>query len=141
MESTVPNNVLSQYTKMMGLFKLPTSIDVPAILESRRKDIEALASVNLTALAGIQSISQKQAELLCAATIGVQSLVMKLGASQGKTYADQGEPAARPVQKALASVRDIADTAYKVQSDSFAVVSKRVAENVEEVKGLLRPKK
>jgi hypothetical protein len=38
-------------------------------------------------------------------------------------------------------MQELADTAYRAQSDSFVVVARRVAEHVEELKTLLQPKK
>ncbi|MDT6961776.1 MULTISPECIES: phasin family protein [unclassified Cupriavidus] len=112
-----------------------------AILESRRKDVEALASVNLTLLSGLQSLVRLQAEYLCGTAADLQSL----GSSK------QGDDAkAAPVRvtellplslnKAVAGLRGMSDTVYKAQADSFAVVGKRLAENVEEVKSVLRPR-
>ena len=63
MESTNPNTLLAEYIKLIQQFKLP-GIDASAILESRRKDIEALAAANTTALTGVQSLGQKQMEIL-----------------------------------------------------------------------------
>ena len=86
MESTNPNSLFAEYIKVIKQFKLP-GVDASAILESRRKDIEALAAANTTALTGMQ---------------------------------------------------ELAETAYRAQADSYAVISKRVAENVEELKALLQ---
>src|SRR5258707_1428820 len=63
MDSTNPNSIFAEYKKVIGQFKLP-GMDVNAILESRRKDIEAIAEANTTALAGMQSIAKKQSEML-----------------------------------------------------------------------------
>jgi hypothetical protein len=114
MDSTNPNSIFAEYKKVIGQFKLP-GIDVGAILESRRKDIEAIAEANTTALAGVQSLAQKQSEILHTTLTELQS--------------------------ALVDMQELADTAYRAQADSVAVVTKRVAEHVEELKTLLQPKK
>ncbi len=46
----------------------------------------------------------------------------------------------RSLHKAVAGLRGLTDTVYKAQADSIATVGKRLVENVEEVKGILRPK-
>jgi len=140
MESTNPTNLFAEYTKVLGQFKLP-GVDVAAILESRRKDIEALAQANSAALAGVQSLGLKQAEILRTTMTELQSLVAKLGAQGAAPGANTGEVVQQALHKALVDMQELADTAYRAQSDSIAVVTKRVAEHVEELKTLLQPKK
>jgi phasin family protein len=140
MESTNPTNLFAEYTKVLGQFKLP-GVDVAAILESRRKDIEALAQANSAALAGVQSLGLKQAEILRTTMTELQSLVAKLGAQGAAPGANTGEVVQQALHKALVDMQELADTAYRAQSDSIAVVTKRVAEHVEELKALLQPKK
>ncbi|TKC81713.1 phasin family protein [Trinickia terrae] len=140
MESTNPNNLFNEYAKMIEQFKLP-GIDVSSVMESQRKDIEALAAANATALSGIQALGRKQAEILQSTMSQVQSLVTQLAQSGATPQAGAGELVQQALHKALADMQELADTAYRTQSDSFAVVSKRVSEHVEELKALLQAKK
>jgi phasin family protein len=136
MESTNPNSLFAEYIKLIKQFKLP-GIDASTVLESRRKDIEALAAANTTALAGMQSLGQKQMEILSATMTRLQSLVAQQSGAQSKPAA--GEAMQQALHKALADMQELAETAYRAQADSYAVISKRVAENVEELKALLQP--
>jgi phasin family protein len=136
MESTNPNSLFAEYIKLIKQFKLP-GIDVSTVLESRRKDIEALAAANTTALTGMQSLGQKQMEILSATMTRLQSLVAQQSGAQSKPAA--GEAMQQALHKALADIQELAETAYRAQADSYAVISKRVAENVEELKALLQP--
>jgi phasin family protein len=140
MDSTNPNSIFAEYRKVIGQFKLP-GIDVGAILESRRKDIEAIAEANTTALAGVQSLAQKQSEILHTTLTELQSLVSRVSKSEAQPAANTGEVVQQALQKALVDMQELAATAYRAQSDSVAVVTKRVAEHVEELKTLLQPKK
>ncbi|WP_175150291.1 phasin family protein [Paraburkholderia ultramafica] len=140
MDSTNSNSIFTGYKKLIGQFKLP-GIDVSAILESRRKDIEAIAEANTTALAGVQSLAQKQSDILRTTLTEFQSLVTRTAQPAGQPAANTGEVVQQTLRKALVDMRELADTAYRAQSDSFAVVTKRVAEHVEELKTLLQPKK
>jgi phasin family protein len=134
-----PAALFGDFSKLIEQFKLP-GIDLNAILEARRKDIEALAAANRTALEGIQSLSQKQAEIL-RTTMDQLQLLVKHMASGSATSANTSEVVQQTMQKAFASMRELAEAAYKSQSDAFAVVSQRVQENIQEVKSLLQPKK
>ncbi|TCG08437.1 chemotaxis protein [Paraburkholderia steynii] len=140
MESTSKNSIFTEYTKLFGQFKLP-GIDISAMVESRRKDIEAIAEANTTALAGVQSLAQKQSEILRASLGEVQAFVARCTQPGGQSIAIAGDTVKQTLHKALVDVQDLADTAYRAQSDSVAVVTKRVAERVEELKALLQPKK
>ncbi|MFT0173010.1 phasin family protein [Paraburkholderia mimosarum] len=140
METTQPANVLAEYTKAITHFKLP-GIDLAAILESRRKDIEALGLASSAALSGVQAIAQKQVAILQSAISGLQSLITKPAAQDAAPAANTGEVVQQAVKKSLADIQDLVDTAYRAQSDSVAVVTKRVAEHVEELKALVQSKK
>ena len=71
---TAPQQLMSEFTKLFEQFKLP-GIDLNAVLESRRKDIDALAAANRTALEGAQSLAQKQIDVLRTTIDEVQSML------------------------------------------------------------------
>src|SRR5262249_25431760 len=52
-------NPFADFNKMLEQFRLP-GFDVPAVMEARRKDVEALVAANQTALRGMQSLAQQQ---------------------------------------------------------------------------------
>jgi phasin family protein len=109
-------------------------------MEARRKDIEALAAANRTALEGIQSLSQKQAEILRTTMDQLQSLVRQMAAGSASS-SSTGEVVQQALQKTFVSMRELAEAAYRSQADAFAVVGQRVQENIQEVKALMQPKK
>lgn len=136
MESTQSNGLINETFSLLKLLRLPR-VDASAMLESRRKDIEALVSVNTTALTGMQTLARKQLDIVNARCTRLQSLIArKTDASEPKQGA--GEAVQDAMRSSLSDMRELAETAYRVQADSFAVVSKRVAENVEEFKALLQ---
>lgn len=140
MESTNPNALFAEYTKLLSQFKLP-GVDISALMESRRRDIEALATANTTAIAGVQALGQKQADILRETLAGVQSLVTQMATAGTDPNAKTGELVREAMQKALTDMQELAETAYRAQSESMAVVTKRVGEHVEELRALLEPKK
>ena len=50
-------------TKMMSEFKLP-GIDMETLMETQRKNIEAVTQANKVAVEGMQAIAKRQAEML-----------------------------------------------------------------------------
>ncbi|WP_233806252.1 phasin family protein [Paraburkholderia sp. HP33-1] len=143
MESTQNNSFFAESLKLVKQFKVP-AFDASAVLESRRKDFEALAAANTTALSGLQALGQKQTEIVSAAITRLQSLVAQHNGATVKpapaaAAGEATQQASKAWQKALADVRELAETAYRVHADGYAVITRRVAENVEELKALLQP--
>ena len=58
-----PQMPIMDINQLMEQFKIP-GVDVSAIMESRRKDIEALVAANRQAYEGMQKLGQRQAEML-----------------------------------------------------------------------------
>ena len=138
MESTNPNSLFTDYTKLITHFKLP-GVDVGSLMESQRKDIEALATANSAAIAGVQAIGQKQVDILRDTFVNLQSMMAQMGTTGSEPRAKAGEIVQKALHKALTDMQDLADTAYRAQTESTAVVTKRVAEHIEEIKALLQP--
>jgi len=127
-------------TRLMEQFKLP-GIDIPAIVEARRKDIEALAEANRIAFDGMQALAQKQAEILQKSMQEAQAAMQGMTASPSAASAgNQGELIQQAFQKALSNMRELAEMAGRSQAQAMEVVGKRVQENIEETKKLLQPK-
>jgi phasin family protein len=137
-----PTNLLVEFTKMMEQFKLP-GIDMAAIMEARRKDFEALKEANQTALQGMQTLGEKQAEILKTTLTEMQSLVQQATqpGSVTEKSANTGELVQQALQKALTNMRELAEAGFKAQADTLAVVNRRVEENIQEFRALLQPKK
>ncbi|HTR05257.1 MAG TPA: phasin family protein [Paraburkholderia sp.] len=138
MESTNPTGLFAEYTKVIGQFKLPR-IDIATVLEWRRKDIDALTEAGTTTVAGMQSLARKQSEILHTTMTGFQSLFARsTGSGSEPAPANPAALVQHALPKTLTDVQELADTAYRALSDSFAVITRRVAEHVEEWKALLQ---
>jgi phasin family protein len=132
-------NPLGEFTKMLEQFKLP-GFDVPAIMEARRKDIEAVVTANQTALRGMQSLGQKQADMLRTTLSELQTLVTQMAASGSPPSANTAELVQQALHKAFSDMQELANTAYQTQADTYAVIAKRVQENMEGLRTLLQQK-
>src|SRR5690242_16468944 len=51
------------FTKMLSEFKVP-GVDLDAVLQAQRKNIEALTAANRTAAEGVQAFARRQGEIL-----------------------------------------------------------------------------
>ena len=135
-----PTGPFVDINKLMEQFKLP-GVDIPAIVEARRKDIEALTEANRIAFEGMQALAQKQAEILQKSMQQAQAAMQNMSPGQpGATGGNQAELIQQAFQTALANMRELAEMAGKSQKQAMEVVGKRVQENIEDAKKLMQPK-
>ena len=123
--------------KLIEKFKLP-GIDIAAIVESQRKDMEALAEANREAYEGIQALAQRRNEIL------QESLVQWQEAMKGVTGTDaltkRAEMASKGVQQAAATFRELAEMEAQSRSKVWKVLQDRFQENLVNLQKLLQPK-
>jgi len=127
-------------TKILEQFKLP-GIDLQAILEARRKDLEALAQANQIAYDSMQALARREAEIL------QQSMAEWQGAMAGMAGKNPAEMAAKGTElasqafgRALANMRELAEMATKSQAQTYEVLNRRFQENLEELRKLMQPR-
>ena len=127
-------------TAMMAQFKMP-GIDMAAIVEARRKDIEALVAANTAAFESMQAMARKQTEMLTAAMQDMQSAAQGLAAGKGAADAGaQGDAVRKGFEKTLANMKELADMASHAQSDAMARISERATHQMKDMKALVKAK-
>jgi phasin family protein len=110
-----------------------------ALVEARRKDIEALMKVNNIAFESLQAMAQKQAEILKSTMEELQSTAQKMAAKPGSI--NEGQLVPQTLEKAFGYMHELAELTRKSQSEAMAVINKRVEQNVEELKSLVQSKR
>lgn len=135
------SNPFGDVTKMIEQFKLP-GVDMSAIMEARRKDIEALVQANKAAYESMQAMAHKQTEMLTQAMQDIQSAVKEAASTKGglPDPKKQAELARDAWKKTLADMKDLADMARKSQADAMAGLTQRAAQSIEELKKMMHPK-
>ena len=141
-EQASRGKLLGELGSILKQLKLP-DIDIAAIVDSRRKDIDALAAANDAALQGVQKLGHAQAQILKTTLGPVQALLQRTRRSgdDATSTPTTREALKQALQKALGDMRELAEAGYRAQSDTLAVVNRRVQENVQEFTALLQPKK
>jgi phasin family protein len=136
-----PQMPFMDINQLMQQFKIP-GVDVGAILEARRKDIEALVAANQQAYEGMQRLGQRQAEMLRDAMTEWQASTaqMMTGQNPSADAAKQAELGRQALERALANVRELAEMATTSQAQAWNVINKRFQENLEELRHLAQPK-
>ena len=138
---TNPQLPFMDINQLMAQFKIP-GVDVSAILEARRKDIEALVTANRQAYEGMQMLGQRQAEMLREAMTEWQAATMQVMSGQNPNAgaAKQAELGKQALERALANMRELAEIATSSQTQAWNVINKRFHENLEELRRLAMPK-
>ncbi len=138
---TTPPNPFADFTKMLEQFQLP-GMDMSAVMEARRKDIEALGEANKLAYEGMQALMQKQTEIFGQAMQQIQSAAQQMasGGNPAEAMSTQNEFVQKALHQALENMRELAEIARKSQADAMAVIGERAQQNLQEAGSLLKPK-
>jgi phasin family protein len=135
-----PASVTGEIARIVGQLRLP-GLSVPAIIEARRRDIEALVEANRIVLAGAEELAAKQRQILQQAVEELQSLVLERKAPQSADEPPRqlGELVHKALQSTFGNMRDLAEITRKSQSDAFDVVSERMRQDMDELRTMLLP--
>jgi phasin family protein len=133
-------NPFGDLTKMLEQFKVP-GVDMSAIVEARRKDIEAIVEANKTAYDSMQALARKQTEMLSTAMQDIQEAAKGLSGGAGITDPKKhAEVARNACVKALADMKDLAEIATKSQTEAMASITQRANEHMAEIRKMLERK-
>ena len=130
-------NLFGDLGKLAEKIKLP-GVDIAAIVESQRKDMEALAEANKQAYEGIKALAQRRNEILQEALVEWQEAMKD--ATGKDALAKNAERAKRGVQQAIANFKELADMEAKSRSKAWKIVQDRFQENLANLQKLLQPK-
>jgi hypothetical protein len=126
----------SQFAAMFQQYKLP-GLDMSAILDARRKDVEALAEANQVAFGGMQAIQGKQLEILRCALDNFQTVAQQLATSPAKPAVSPADVVQNALHLALADMQDIAQKTQQAQTQAYAIVAKRMEQAANELRASL----
>ncbi|WP_112322399.1 phasin family protein [Oceanibium sediminis] len=126
----------NDFTKAFADAKIP-GFDTADLFAAQQKNMNALVEANKAAASGYQELFQKQMaifeETLAEAQKQIKSTEMKL---DGKAATAQAELAKAAFEKAIANMKDLAETAQKANTEAYEIVSARVKASVEELKDI-----
>jgi phasin family protein len=126
------------FKKLMEQFQLP-GVDVGAVVDWQRKDMEALAEANRQAFEGFQALAARRNAILQEAFAQWQSTLKD---STGPDAMSKGAEAARKgVEQAMANFRELADMEAQSRAKAWKVVQDRMQENMANLQKLFQPKK
>lgn len=111
------------------------------LLDSGRKDLEALMQANERSYQGLQTVVQRQTEMIKSAISEWQTAAKEMPGKDAKAnLAKLDELGRQSFQRAIDDIKELANLAAKSQADAFDVVRQRIQANVDEVTKLLQRK-
>ena len=127
-------------TKILEQFRLP-GVDINAIVEARRKDVEALTQANQVAYESMQALARREAEILQQTMAEWQGAMAGMAGKSPQEMAARGtELATQAFGRALANMRELAEMASNSQSQTYEILNRRFQENLEELRKLMQLK-
>nr|VFK38288.1 MAG: phasin family protein [Candidatus Kentron sp. TC]VFK39717.1 MAG: phasin family protein [Candidatus Kentron sp. TC]VFK54264.1 MAG: phasin family protein [Candidatus Kentron sp. TC] len=136
-----PNKMVEQFTKILQDYKVP-GVDTTAIVESSRKNIEALVSANRQAAEGLQAVVSRQGEILRETANETASVLKQLssGGNPADVVSKQMELLNPALERVLANARELAEMVQKSNTDAFEIIKKRFEESMSEFKAIAKQK-
>ena len=126
---------------LLESLKLP-GINTQELIESRRKDIEALLSANERVFVGMEALSHKQTQLLVDIMREWQASAKDVVAkSSGVEKLNQATAhGQRAFAHALTNMKEMADIATRSHEDVVSILNQRYQEGLEEFRQTMRKK-
>jgi len=131
---------IGDFGKLFSNGKMP-SFDVEGAMAAQRKNVEAFTQANQAAIEGAQAFAKRQAEIVREAVETYSKLakeVAQLGAEE--RFAKQAQVGKEIFEQAIANIGELKEIAEKSQAQVTSVISKRMADNFDEVKAAFQPK-
>lgn len=130
---------LMDFSKFATQFKLP-NFDSKALVETQRRNIEAMTKANRVALEGLQAVSQRQVEILRQAMDEATKVVREL-ASPGQPaekLAVQADLLKEAYELAMANMRELSEMTAKSNTEAADLLTHRFADSLDELKGVIK---
>lgn len=134
-----PSKLMTQFNKAFTEYKIP-GVDMSAVLEHQRKNVEALTTANKQALQGVQAVASRQSEILKETMEEAVNAMKQLSTAGGpaEVASKQAELLKSALEKALGNMRELAEMSTKANTEAFDVIKNRLTETVGEIKEMAK---
>jgi phasin family protein len=123
--------------KLIEKFQLP-NVDIDALIDWQRKDMEALIEANRQASEGLKALVERRNEILRETLAEWQAAVKD--ATSAEAITKRTEAAQQGVQKAIANFRELSEMEAQSRNNAWRIVQERMQENMVSLQKLLQPK-
>ncbi len=132
-----PTKLVQDFSANFGDMKLP-GFDINAVLESQRKNMEALTTANRQAFEGMQAIADRQREILQQAMQEATTVAKDLASAGNPQEAASKQTAVmqQAFEKAFDAMRELAEMTSKTNQEAFDTLNQRFTESLAELRKL-----
>jgi phasin family protein len=130
-----PAKLADKFASLAGDYKLP-GVDVNAIADAQRKNLETLQAANKAAIAGIQAVASRQGEILQKTLQEANDAIGDLARSQNieDVSAKQAELLKGSFERAISNMKEVAELIAKSSAQTSELINSRIAESLDEMK-------
>ena len=125
-------------SKMFADMKLPALPNMDAFTAANRKNMEMLSAANRVAMEGAQAVARRHMEIMqqsMAEMTDAMKALSSIEAPQAKA-AKQAELVKAAYERAVANMKELSDLIQHSNAEALALINKRFAEAMDEVKTL-----
>ncbi|MFO1127901.1 MAG: phasin family protein [Rhodospirillales bacterium] len=132
-----PGKLMDKVTKLVQSFQVP-GIDVQSLVDSQKKNIEAVTSANRAVVEGLQAVAKRQAEILQETMNEASKAIDTLSkaGSPRDVAATQADLAKTAFERALSNMRELADLVNSANQTATNTINARISASLEEIKDL-----
>jgi len=123
--------------KLIEKFQLP-NVDIDALIDWQRKDMEALTEMNRQASEGLKALVERRNEILRESLAEWQAAIKE--ATSTEAVSKRAEAAKQGMQKAIANFRELSEMEAQARNNAWKVVQDRMQENMANLQKLLQPR-
>jgi phasin family protein len=136
-QSTGPFPGFEDMKKLMERFQLP-NLDIDALIDWQRKDMEALTEMNRQASEGIKALVERRNEILRETLAEWQAAIKD--ATSAEAMSKRADVAKQGIEKAVANFRELSEMEAQARNNAWKVVQERMQDNMANLQKLLQPK-
>jgi phasin family protein len=114
------------------------SLDIGALIDWQRKDMEALTDANRQAFEGIKALVERRNEILRETLAEWQAAVKD--ATSTEAISKRADVAKQGIEKAIANFRELSEMEAQSRNNAWKIVQDRMQENMVNLQKLLQPK-
>lgn len=125
--------------KFLSDFQMAGKVDVEAVVQSQRKNVEAVTAANRLAYEGMQAVFHRQMEILrrTAEEVAQSSQNISQGDSPQAIAARQTELAKEAFERSLANMRELGEMIAKSNSEAMELLNRRFTQSLDEFRDFL----
>jgi phasin family protein len=125
------------FEKMMSDFKMP-GVDVEAMHDSQRRNLEALTTLNQRTAEGVQAVAKRQAEIMQTLMGEASNAARELAdMSPEERASKQAELTRLAFERAVANMRELSEMVSKSQNEAIETINSRVSESLKEIQAMI----